>query len=86
MALELQWLSGGIKTNGFIPIQGLGIKMGVMFPASTSRPTSPRAAASTTKNAWSLDHDAQQHHRRAELDDPARREHALGICAAGRGP
>jgi len=50
---ELQWLSGGIKTNGFIPIQGLGIKMGVMFPASTVSTYATSGSGATTKNAWS---------------------------------
>jgi prepilin-type N-terminal cleavage/methylation domain-containing protein/prepilin-type processing-associated H-X9-DG protein len=52
---ELQWLQGGIATNGFVPIQGLGQKMGVMFPGATI-PASLSAGTGTsqTKFAWSV--------------------------------
>ena len=51
---ELQWLSGGVASNGFIPIQGLGQKMGVMFPAATvSTLVSAGTGSGQNKYAWS---------------------------------
>jgi len=51
---ELQWLSGGVATNGFVPIQGLGQKMGVMFPGATvSTLVSAGTGSSQNRYAWS---------------------------------
>ena len=53
--VELQWLQGGIASNRFIPIQGLGQKLGVMFPGATfPASASTGSGASGTKYAWSV--------------------------------
>ena len=48
----LQWLPSG---TGWVPVQGIGQKLGVMFPGATI-PTSlsPGTGTSTTKFAWSV--------------------------------